>query len=104
MFAFCSHITRQAQYEHPCAPQYNPLRQQQLLQQMQRPPLPSASAHQALYSSPLSSSVASVAALFAASNQPLAEDVLGPPILHTQFHQPHVLVPANPYLHEGTLS
>ena len=22
-------------------------------------------------------------------------------IIHTQFHQPHVLVPANPYLHEG---
>ena len=25
------------------------------------------------------------------------------PIVHTQFHQPHVLVPANPYLHEGLL-
>jgi hypothetical protein len=25
-----------------------------------------------------------------------------PNMVHTQFHPPHVLVPANPYLHEGS--
>lgn len=61
-----SHITRQAQYEHPCAPQY--LGAQHILNR-------------------------SVAA-------PVSSVTSPPPPSHTHFHQPNVLVPPNPYLHE----
>jgi hypothetical protein len=76
LLLFSSHITRHAQYEHPCAPQYHPLQQQQQFQQ------------QAFH--PASASMAA-----SANNNEMLP-------VHTQFHQPHVLVPANPYLHEGT--
>ena len=77
MFFCCSHISRHAQYGHPCAPQYNPIHQ--------------AAGNTEMYS--------------ASVNLALANSVmsLSDSIVHTQFHQPHVLVPANPYLHEGIL-
>lgn len=64
-----SHITKQTQYEHPCAPHYRHYVTQGSildvgLQQSHRQPAPR----------------------------------------HTDFHQPNVLVPASPYLHEGMLA
>lgn len=75
---YVNHITRHAQYEHPCAPQYHPLQHQ--LQQD----------HQGSQALPLH--------LLAAASG--GGPVLQLPPVHTQFHQPNVLVPANPYLHE----
>ena len=73
---FCSHITRGAQYDHPCAPQYLGHR---LVRSLQHPfSLQLGNGHLVPHGANVQV-----------------------PIHHTHFHQPHVLVPANPYLHEG---
>ena len=81
---YVNHITRQAQYEHPCATQYlgHPL-----IMQLRQPHFSfQDQQHVAGYD---------------AFGQ-IDERRLQVPI-HTEFHQPHVLVPANPYLHEGNI-
>ena len=81
---YVNHITRQAQYEHPCATQYlgHPM-----IMQLRQPHFFFQEQQQGV-----------------SEYDTLCENdqrrVLQVPI-HTQFHQPHVLVPANPYLHEG---
>lgn len=135
VLSFYSHITRHAQYEHPCAPQYHPLLRQQF--DARSPPTvttvpasastaseaaaayyqPSAATAQLLpppqvLQGASSSSVISMPLQLQASQQQEQALLLQQaqqqqqqqqPIVHTQFHQPHVLVPANPYLHEGLL-
>ena len=88
---YVNHITRQAQYEHPCATQYlgHPLimqltRQPHFMIQEQQRGLPGF--HDALF--------------LGGKMDENEQWRLQLPI-HTQFHQPNVLVPANPYLNEG---
>ena len=126
---FYSHITRHAQYEHPCAPQYHPLLRQPFDARSPVTAVATASSAEAAYYQPTAAAAASVATaqllppaqvLQGASSSsvismPLqlqaqqqeqlqqAQQQQQQPIVHTQFHQPHVLVPANPYLHEGLL-
>ena len=119
-FVSYSHISRHAQYEHPCAPQYHPLLRQQF--DVARSPAASASTEAAYYQ-PTASAVATAQLLpqvlhsssvismpLQLQATPQQQEGQQPqqqpqqqPIVHTQFHQPHVLVPANPYLHEGLL-
>ena len=80
---YVNHITRQAQYEHPCATQY--LGHPMMMQLRQ----PQSTAHE-------------LQKLTGMELADLSERRIQVPI-HTQFHQPHVLVPANPYLHEGII-
>ena len=78
---YVNHITRQAQYEHPCATQYlgHPM-----MMQLRQPPLNDTQKMTGMELADLSQRRIQVP-------------------IHTQFHQPHVLVPANPYLHEGIM-
>ena len=114
--SFRSHVTRHAQYEHPSAPQYHPLQHQVLLQQ-QHPlqqqlldhggSLPSHQQHAvyqfqaASYSTVSPSTMPLMNPGAAAMHTQISPEMLP---IHTQFHQQqNVLVPANPYLHEGNL-
>ena len=80
---YVNHITRQAQYEHPCATQYlgHPL-----MLQLRQPLLSFQDPQQVLGGCEI-------------MNQNDLRRIQAP--IHTQFHEHHVLVPANPYLHEG---
>ena len=80
---YVNHITRQAQYEHPCATQYlgHPM-----MMQLRQPQL----------------NLHDPQKMTGMELADLSQRRIQVPI-HTQFHQPHVLVPANPYLHEGII-
>ena len=87
-----SHITRQAQYEHPCATQYlgiSPILMQLPLSSLQQEQQQCLTGYSSIFTGGGGSLV-----------QGNMERRLQVPI-HTQFHQPNVLVPANPYLNEG---
>ena len=128
---FYSNITHQTQYEHPCAAHYNMFGQQGQQSSPRQSVLHGTSglspASQPLQASTNATSTASAMSPIqrpsmismlapggqAILPQALASGSLQPQItsatastpmvqpVHTQFHPPHVLVPANPYLHEG---
>ena len=82
---YVNHITRQAQYEHPCATQYlgHPMIMDMMIQR------------QPHFFFQEQQRVSGYDALIQNDQRRVQVPI------HTEFHQPHVLVPANPYLHEG---
>lgn len=82
-----SHITRQAQYEHPCAPVFYAVR---------RIPSPAY-----LPRFPPSSAMSSRESLAELQRKGLRRDDQQSQPLHTDFKTPSVLVPGSPYNIQG---